>query len=60
MAYATDIADFLRDTPREEWDEVWWEAVVPYLPLEDAGAACRMYVEMAEAADAFYVRMGRG
>lgn len=60
MAYVTDIADFLRDTPREEWDEVWWEAVVPYLPLEDVGAVCRMYVEMAEAADAFYARVGGG
>ena len=58
MAYVTDIADFLRDTPREEWDEVWWEAVVPYLPLEDVGSMCRMYVEMAEAADAFYARVG--
>jgi hypothetical protein len=45
----TRIAEFLRDNPEDEWDETWWEGVVPYLPYKDAVAACELYVVLSNA-----------
>lgn len=55
--YAALIADFLDGTDSEEWEDAWWEGVVPQLPAEDVGAVCRLYVEMANAVEAFQERM---
>lgn len=55
--YAALIADFLDATESEEWEDAWWEGVVPQLPAEDVGAVCRLYVEMANAVEAFQERM---
>ena len=55
--YAALIADFLDGLEREEWEDAWWEGVVPQLPAEDVGAVCRLYVEMANAVEAFQERM---
>lgn len=50
-AYASKVAEFLRDTPADEWDDIWWEGVVPYLPYRSVVAACELYVTLANAYD---------
>ncbi len=55
--YAAFISQFLHETPPLEWEETWWEGVVPYLPAEDVGMVCRLYVEMANTIDEFSVRL---
>ena len=49
--YASYVAEFLRDTPADEWDTIWWEGVVPYLPYRSVVAACELYVALANAYD---------
>lgn len=58
--HLVSVAEFLHATPREEWEEAWWEGVVPYLPVEDVGAVCQLYVEMANAMEEFAERMEGG
>ena len=50
---AQDVAQFLQETPYEDWDDIWWSDVLPYLPIEDAISAARIYVDLANAYEDF-------
>ena len=45
------IAEFLRDTDPDVWDELWWSCIAPYIPYKDVGSACEIYVSMSNFLD---------
>jgi hypothetical protein len=52
----SEIATFLHETPADEWEDTWWNAVQPQLPIEDAVAAAHAFIDLANAIEEFHER----
>ena len=52
----SEIATFLHDTPTDLWDDTWWNAIQPELPIEDALVSAQAYIDLANACEDFYER----
>lgn len=52
----SEITAFLHDTPADLWDDTWWNAIQPELPIEDALTAAHAYIDLTNACEDFYER----
>lgn len=50
----SEIATFLHETPADEWEDIWWNAVQPQLPIEDAITAAHAFIDLANAMEDFH------